>query len=98
MASNFNMLLNSFSSGNSTTQQALFPTPTPTTADKWNALSSGVKIGIYCAAGAVGVALLSLISFCCIKQRRAGRREQAAYLAKLERDRIEAESFQMENK
>jgi len=88
-------------SGNSTTQQTLFPTPTPptpTVADKWNSLSSGVRIGIYCAAGAVGAALLSLISFCCIRQRRAGRREQAAYLAKLEKERIEAESFQMENK
>jgi len=46
----------------------------------------------------VGASLLGLISFCCIRQRRAGRREQAAYLARLETERAENEAYQMENK
>lgn len=84
--------------GNSTVAKTLTVTPEPSTTDKWNSLSSGVKIGIYCAAGSVAAALVGLISFCCIKQRRAGRREQQAYLAKLETERREAEAYQMDVK
>ena len=39
-----------------------------------------------------------MISFCCIRQRRAGRREQAAYAARLETERLEQEAYQLENK
>jgi hypothetical protein len=85
-------------SGNSTAIETLTALPPPTTAEKWNALPQGAKIGIYAAAGAVGASLIGLISFCCIKQRRAGRREQAAYAARLETERREQEAYQMENK
>jgi Tfp pilus assembly protein PilN len=49
--------------------------------NRWKALSKGVQIGIL--AGVLGFVLICvcLMTFCCIKQRRAGRREHQALLA-----------------
>ncbi|PGH11253.1 hypothetical protein AJ79_04988 [Helicocarpus griseus UAMH5409] len=49
--------------------------PPKSLAQRWRELSSGAKIAIYASiAGVVAIAFAVLI-FCCIKQRRAGRRE-----------------------
>jgi hypothetical protein len=47
--------------------------------NRWNALGKGAQIGVI--GGVVGFVAIAagLIAFCCIKQRRAGRREYAAY-------------------
>lgn len=87
--------------GNSTAATTLTAPPPAeelTVAQKWNNLSPGVRIGIYSAGGCVAACIAGLITFCCIKQRRAGRKEQAAYNAKLEQDRLEAENFSIANK
>jgi len=54
--------------------------------NRWNALSKGAQIGII--GGAIGGAILlgCIIAFCCIKQRRAGRREYAAYQAEVDKE------------
>jgi hypothetical protein len=67
-------------------------------SQKFAALPTGAKIAIYTSSAAVGAALLSALIWFCIRQRRAGRREQAAYAARLETERREQEAFQMENK
>ena len=55
----------------------------------WNALSKTARIVI--VASAAGVAILSLLAiiFCCIKQRRAGRREHAEIEAQREKEAAE---------
>ncbi|ORY16570.1 cell wall glucanase-like protein [Clohesyomyces aquaticus] len=57
--------------------------------NRWNALSKGAQIGII--AGILGfVAICAiLITVCCIKQRRAGRREHAALLAQENKEAAE---------
>ncbi|KAF2677014.1 glycoside hydrolase family 16 protein [Lentithecium fluviatile CBS 122367] len=54
--------------------------------NRWNALSKGVQIGII--GGVVGFVVIAtlLIAFCCIKQRRAGRKEYAAYQAEVNKE------------
>lgn len=54
--------------------------------NRWKALSKGAQIGII--GGVIGgvVLLGCIITFCCIKQRRAGRREYAAYQAEVNKE------------
>jgi len=56
---------------------------------RWNALSKGAQYGII--GGVVGfvVILAALITFCCIKQRRAGRKEYAAYQAEVNKEQTD---------
>ncbi|KAF1355958.1 hypothetical protein EJ07DRAFT_130466 [Lizonia empirigonia] len=49
--------------------------------NNWKALSAGAKSGIIIGSIAVFAILLCLLAFCCIKQRRAGKKEHAALLA-----------------
>lgn len=65
-------------------------------SQKFAALPSGTKIAIYASCGGAGAILLSAFIFCCIRQRRAGRRERDAYNAKIEKEREEAYKDQME--
>lgn len=54
--------------------------------NRWAALSQTAKIAIIASiAGAVAI-IAAIILFCCIKQRRAGRREYAAYQAGLDKE------------
>lgn len=54
--------------------------------NRWKALSKGAQIGII--SGVIGAVVLlgCFITFCCIKQRRAGRREYAAYQAEVNKE------------
>lgn len=62
-------------------------------AQKWNSLSSSAKIGI--GASVAGVLVLSILifAFCCIKQRRAGKRERMVEDAKFEKDQAELMAY-----
>ncbi|OAX85505.1 hypothetical protein ACJ72_00093 [Emergomyces africanus] len=49
--------------------------PPKTIAQKWRELPSGAKIAVYSSAGGVGLLAFLILIFCCVKQRRAGRKE-----------------------
>ncbi|EER25083.1 hypothetical protein D8B26_007682 [Coccidioides posadasii str. Silveira] len=49
--------------------------PPKSLSEKWNDLSAGAKGGIFTAAGIVVAVFAAVIAFCCVKQRRAGRKE-----------------------
>ena len=61
--------------------------------NRYNALSNGAKIGI--VAGSLGAAALAgiVILFCCIKQRRAGRKEAQALLADEQKEAAELSEY-----
>jgi hypothetical protein len=54
--------------------------------NRWKALGKGTQVGII--AGVIGFAAIAacLIAFCCIKQRRAGRKEYASYEAEVSKE------------
>lgn len=52
---------------------------------RWNALPKAAQIAIVCAAVGGFAVLIAVLAFCCIKQRRAGRRERAAADAEFEK-------------
>ena len=54
--------------------------------NRWAALSSTAKIAIFASIGGVVAIAAAIILFCCIKQRRAGRKEYAAYQADLDKE------------
>jgi hypothetical protein len=61
--------------------------------NRYNALSQGAKIGIISGSlGFAGICVL-LIAFCCIKQRRAGRKEHNALLAQEQKDASELQEY-----
>lgn len=49
--------------------------------NRWEAISKPARIGIVASAASVVAIAACIIAFCCIKQRRAGRKEFAAYEA-----------------
>lgn len=49
--------------------------------NRWLALSKTARIAIICGVVGGVVIMLLAIAFCCIRQRRAGRREFAAFQA-----------------
>ncbi|OJD13632.1 hypothetical protein ACJ73_09182 [Blastomyces percursus] len=51
--------------------------PPKSLGQKWRELPSGAKIAVYASAGGVAVVAFLVLIFCCVKQRRAGRREHA---------------------
>ncbi|KAF1923680.1 glycoside hydrolase family 16 protein [Didymella exigua CBS 183.55] len=61
--------------------------------NNWKALSAGAKSGIIIGALAVFGVLVCLLIFCCIKQRRAGKREHAALLAGEQKEAAELEEY-----
>jgi len=73
------------------------PSDEPSLADKtknaYNGLSSGAKIGI--AAGAIGlvVILILTLAVCCIKQRRAGRKEREIADAEFQKQEAELMAY-----
>ena len=61
--------------------------------NRWEALPQAAKIGIIAGSAGVFVVLLLLMGFCCIKQRRAGRKEHAALLAQEQKDQAELQEY-----
>ncbi|KAK2875653.1 hypothetical protein FQN49_001532 [Arthroderma sp. PD_2] len=49
--------------------------PPKSLAQKWRELPSGAKIAIFASIGGAAILGLAVMAFCCVKQRRAGRRE-----------------------
>lgn len=83
------------SSGNSTVATEL-NTVHLTLAQKWNNLPSGARIGIISGASAlVGLSALTFL-FCCIRQRRIGKREWNAQNNKWTQERTEMMNMQAE--
>jgi len=80
--------------GNSTVASALLATPAPTTAQKWAATSSTVKISVFAISGAIGLALVSALSFCCIKRRKSGAQQRLAHEEAYENQRLEMQVHQ----
>jgi hypothetical protein len=67
-----------------------------TAAQRWRALSSTAKIAIACSiAGVILLAILIMV-FCCIKQRRAGKKERALADAEFEKGTVELLAFRAE--
>lgn len=66
--------------------------------NNWKALSAGAKSGIIIGALAVFAILVCLLVFCCIKQRRAGKREHAALLASEQKEAAELQHYKMQMK
>lgn len=85
-------------SGNSTAATAIASPSSSTTSEplseKWNAMSSGAKIGVYAGSAVGAVAIAGLITLCCIKQRRRGRADRAAEEARQEAQRLEDAKFE----
>jgi flagellar biosynthesis/type III secretory pathway M-ring protein FliF/YscJ len=55
----------------------------------WNALGRTAQIAIIASIVGVVVIAACIIAFCCIKQRRAGRRDAAAYEAQQNKEAAE---------
>ncbi|KAF2475995.1 uncharacterized protein BDR25DRAFT_253625 [Lindgomyces ingoldianus] len=64
--------------------------------NRWNALSKGVQIGII--SGVLGFVLICiiLITICCVKQRRAGKREFAALEAEQNKEASELLAYKQQ--
>ena len=75
----------SITRGNSTIAKTL-SAPPQSVGQRWNGLSTGVKIGIGASIGGVLILVIIFFAFYCIKQRRAGRRERAAEDLAYEKD------------
>lgn len=80
-------------SGNSTIAQAVNAPPPMSPIQKFESLSKGAQTAIIASAGSVALILLSLFIFCCVKQRRAGRRERKIADAQWEKGTAEVMAF-----
>ncbi|KAK5988407.1 putative extracellular glycosidase [Cladobotryum mycophilum] len=82
--------------GNSTALEALNrppPQPKKSLSQKWAALPSNTKIGIYAGVGgSVGLLLCALL-FYCIRQRRIGAKEAKLAAEREQAERLEVEKF-----
>lgn len=61
--------------------------------NRWSRLSSTAKIAILASIAGVALICLALLTFCCIKQRRAGRREHAAIMARDQQEQAELQEY-----
>ncbi|QSZ32750.1 hypothetical protein DSL72_002329 [Monilinia vaccinii-corymbosi] len=79
-------------SGNSTIAEAITKNSTPTlsTGEKWNSLSTTTKLVVYCGGGAAAAALVSAFLFTFLRQRRNGRLEREAYNQLIEKQQQDA--------
>lgn len=64
--------------------------------NRWAALPQGAKIGIIAGSLGLFVLLLCIMAFCCIKQRRAGRKEHAALLADEQKEAAELQEYKLQ--
>jgi beta-glucanase (GH16 family) len=84
--------------GTSKLAQKILAGPPPTLAQRWKNVSHVGKIAVYATGVGVGVLLIALIAFCCVKQRRSGRREHQEWNNEYERQRQDTMAYQMELK
>lgn len=63
--------------GVSDTAKKIHAPPPLTAQERWAKMSKGGQIAIICVVLGIAVSLMFLYIFCCIKQRRAGKRERA---------------------
>ncbi|KAL2003274.1 hypothetical protein VTN02DRAFT_4484 [Thermoascus thermophilus] len=82
--------------GNSTVKQELNKPPPKPLSQRWKELPRGAKIAIYCVIAGVCASALGLLTFCCIKQRRLGRKEYSAEATKYDSERTEMLNWQTE--
>lgn len=75
--------------GNSTIAEILSKPPPKSLKQRWAGLPSGAKIAVGASIGAFLAIILVAWAFCCIKQRRAGKREGALVEAAYEKDTAE---------
>ena len=66
------------------------------TVNRWKALPKGAQIAIIASAIGLVVILAIFITFCCIKQRRQGRREFAALEAQQNKEASEMLAFKQQ--
>jgi hypothetical protein len=82
-------------SGNSTVEQELNAVHL-SLSQRWNNLSSGARIGIIVAASSVvGISALAFL-FCCVRQRRLGKREWNAQNNQWTQERTDMMNMQAE--
>lgn len=67
-------------------------------SEKWDALPSTTKTGVYAAAGGVGAIMIVALLFYYFKQRRRGQQEAALAAQAQERERLELEQFKKEGR
>lgn len=75
--------------GNSSVADTLAAPPPVSLAQHWANLSSGAKIGVYAGISAVIALVLASWAFCCVKHRKAGKKEGAMADALYEKDTAE---------
>lgn len=80
-------------SGNSTIAKILSEPPPKSLHQRWNELAPGAKIAVYASIGAFIALVLSAWALCCIKHRRAGKREGAFESAAFEKDTAELMAY-----
>jgi hypothetical protein len=66
--------------------------------NNWKALSAGAKSGIIIGSLVVFALLVLLLAFCCVKQRRVGKREHAALLAYEQKEAAELDEYKTQMK
>jgi len=69
------------------------PSTSQTLKQKWNGLSSTTKIAIGASVGGAALLLVIASAFCCIRQRRAGKRERELADAEFEKNTAEVLSY-----
>jgi len=74
---------------NSTIADHINAPPPETIQQKWNDLSPTAKIAIYASVAAFVAISVGLLTCCCIRQRRAGRREREVEEAAIQKRRID---------
>jgi hypothetical protein len=65
-------------------------------AQRWRSLSDSAKIGIFCSVAGVLLVAIGIMAFCCVKQRRAGKKERMLADAEFEKGTAELLAFRAE--
>jgi hypothetical protein len=65
-------------------------------AQRWKSLSNSAKVAIFCSAAGVLLVAVTVMTFCCIRQRKAGKKERAIADAEFEKGATELLAFRAE--
>jgi hypothetical protein len=88
------MLTTNLSGGSNDPSPVLHEIQSPSgVRNRWAALPKGAQVGIIIGSLAVFFILLCIMGFCCIKQRRAGKKEHAALLADEQKEAAELQEY-----
>jgi beta-lactamase regulating signal transducer with metallopeptidase domain len=63
---------------------------------RWKSLSNSAKVAIFCSVAGVLLVAIAVMTFCCIRQRRAGKKERAIADAEFEKGTTELLAFRAE--